>query len=146
MSSLSFRYICAAVPIWRRLLMSFVAFARSKALVRAGTASRGQDADGRDYDEQLDQGESALEGKGNFWSWILWVRSASYCAWARSESEKEPQKQDCLTRHLPFVYVDHARQEPIPPPPPSVPDPSRGRNPHRRVYLRTWLRRLPAFR
>src|SRR5438309_2162971 len=34
---LSFMYICVAAPIWRRLLRSFVTFARSRALLRAGT-------------------------------------------------------------------------------------------------------------
>src|SRR6266542_6872916 len=37
--SLSLRYVCIASPIWRRLLRSFVALARSKMLVYAGTAS-----------------------------------------------------------------------------------------------------------
>src|SRR5262245_57843795 len=36
---LSFMYICVAAPIWRRLLVSFVAFALSKVLVKAGTTS-----------------------------------------------------------------------------------------------------------
>ena len=34
---LSFMYICVAAPIWRRLLKSFVTFARSRALLTAGT-------------------------------------------------------------------------------------------------------------
>src|SRR6266487_2991308 len=36
--SLSLRYVCIAMPIWRRLLKSFVTFARSRALLKAGTA------------------------------------------------------------------------------------------------------------
>src|SRR5437899_11764988 len=34
--SLSLRYVCMRMPIWRRLLMSFVAFALSRALLRDG--------------------------------------------------------------------------------------------------------------
>ena len=33
----------------------------------------------------------------DFMAWSAW-----YCAWAGSESENEPQKQDCLTRHFAF--------------------------------------------
>ena len=36
--SLSFMYICVAAPIWRRLLVSFAAFARSRTLVKTGMA------------------------------------------------------------------------------------------------------------
>ena len=47
--------------------MSFVAFALSKTLVKAGTRECGQDGDCRDYDEQLDQGEGAHnKGRGTF--------------------------------------------------------------------------------
>ena len=53
-------------PIWRRLLKSFVAFARSRAL-KAGMSDSGENGDDRDYNKQLDQGECALEqGEGNF--------------------------------------------------------------------------------
>ena len=41
---LSFMYICVADPIWRRLLRSFVTFARSKTLVKAGIGNCHQDA------------------------------------------------------------------------------------------------------
>src|SRR2546430_2763482 len=37
--SLSFRRVCIAIPIWRRLLMSFVALARPRAAVNAGIAT-----------------------------------------------------------------------------------------------------------
>src|SRR6266480_7631688 len=35
---LSFMYICVASAIWRRLLRSFVTFARSKTLLKTGVA------------------------------------------------------------------------------------------------------------
>src|SRR5438093_4945098 len=60
---------------------------------------------------------------------------------------KRGQKQDCLTTHWPFCVcrscqiksLFHLRLR-------QVPNPSRSRNPHRLVCLRTWLRRLPVFR
>ena len=41
-------------------------------------------------------------GGGELLAMDIGVSSASYCAWAGSESEKEPQKQDCLTRDFAF--------------------------------------------
>ncbi len=65
----------------------------------------------------------------------------------RERKRKRGQKQDCLTIRWPFCVrrscqiknLFHLRLR-------QVPNPSRPRNPHRLVCLRTWLRRLPVFR
>src|SRR5437762_12391133 len=66
---------------------------------------------------------------------------------SRERKRKRGQKQDCLTIRWPFCVrrscqiknLFHRRLR-------QVPNPSRPRNPHRLVCLRTWLRQLPVFR
>jgi hypothetical protein len=87
--------------------------------------------------------KARLTGGGELLVMDFIVRIARYCAWASNESEKEPQKQDCLTRHFafgvcrscPIKSLLHLRQ---------VLGQSSGQNQHQPVYLQTWLQRLPA--
>ena len=71
----------------------FCRFRALKSTFEGWNEDRGQDADGHDYDQQLDEGEGALEqGEGNFWSWILGVSSASYCALGGRAKAKKSRK------------------------------------------------------
>src|SRR4029077_2448176 len=74
------------------------------------------------------------------------VSSGSYCPSSGSESEKEPQKRDCLTRDFAFgvcrscpiksLLQFRLRQ---------VRALSSGQNQPQAVYPRTWLRHSPSF-
>ena len=67
MPSLSLRYVCVKRAICRRLLRSFVAFGALKSPIESWNSECGQDGDGRDYDEQLDQREGSFKrGRGTF--------------------------------------------------------------------------------
>ena len=78
--------------------MSFVTFARSRTLFKGWNGDSGQDGDGRDYDEQLNQGEGALgRGRGTF-GHDMGVSSASYCAWAAKRKRKRAAKARLLDK------------------------------------------------
>ena len=53
-------YICVADPIWRRLLKIFRHLRSLQDTIESRSGNRHEDADGRDYNEQLNQGEGAL--------------------------------------------------------------------------------------
>src|SRR5206468_1024283 len=133
---LSFMYICVAVPIWRRLLRSFVTLARSRTPLKTGTAIAARMLIVTITTSNSMSVKARATGGGELLFMGLVVRSASYCARKGSESEKEPQGQDCLTRHFPFgvcrscptksLFRLH-----------QVLAPSRGQNLHQRVCLPT---------
>src|SRR4029077_5359801 len=84
-------------------------------------------------------------GGGELLVIVFLVRSASYCACGGSEREKEPRKQDCLTRDFtfgvcrscPIKSLFHLRLSQVQHRKPGHPRP---------VCLRTSPLRLPVFR
>src|SRR5437762_10272562 len=139
-------YIWVAVPIWRRLLMSFTIFARSRALLRDGIAIAARIVIIAITTSNSSRVKARSTGGGELLAMDIGVRCGSYCPSSGSESEKEPQKHVCLTRDFAFGVcrscpsksLSHLRLRP-------ARAPSLGQSQHQPVYLRTWLRQSPAF-
>src|ERR1041385_2253088 len=90
------------MPICRILLMSFVAFARSKALERAGTAKASRMPIPAITTSSSIRVKARSTWGGELLAMDFVVRITSYCVWGGSKSEKERQRQDCLTSKQSF--------------------------------------------
>src|SRR5437016_11204783 len=145
MSSLSLRYVCIASPIWRRLLMSFVAFARSITPEETETAS----APRMMMIAVTTSNSISVKAREQFLVIQLLVKKATILvSIGKGKQNQKFMAEDCLTKHFqvcvrspcPTQLIRAKRRHRH-----QVRNPSPSEHPHRPVYRRTWLPPSPVF-
>src|SRR5438132_4056349 len=94
---LSFMYICVADPIWRRLLRSFVAFARSKTPLKAGRAIETRIVIVAITTSNSISVKARLTWGGELLGMILSFAAHDIALRQGAKDKREAKKRDCLT-------------------------------------------------
>src|SRR6516164_5531658 len=139
-------YICVAAPTWRRLLVSFVAFALSKALVKAGITIAAKMAIIAITTSNSVKVKARGTAGGELLAMMMMLGAHDIALRRGAKVKNEPAKQECLTTHFAFGVcrscptksLFHLRLR-------KVRIPSSAQDPLRPVCLRTSLRRSPVF-